>query len=257
MANLLWTYFQVAPLIRKNKYSINCATNRFFNIVKSSESLLEGIVISELVNVERPIKMNRILAAFVANHKKQVFTHISLTCEQKYIAKKKYHAPQMNNSSLKNSTKSTTFLWPFSMLNSLTKIVIRLTDNSFIKKALRWINKQNWLQNTINCFSKQKTKFFSFFKKHSFHSKQAGSIFETISWETLLEYIKQELVSCNAFKIKFTSLVPNFFFFNKGRLLIKFQQSVGLKVNSKEIYQLLCSFAHHYIITRQIPLFSF
>ena len=35
-----------------------------------AESLLEGIVISELVNVERPIKMNRILAAFVANQQK-------------------------------------------------------------------------------------------------------------------------------------------------------------------------------------------
>ena len=75
---------------------------------------------------------------------------------------------------------------------SRQKLLSELTDRKYFikekKLQIRWINKQNCLQNTINCFSKQKTKFFSFLKNTLFTLNKQGSIFETISWETLLEY---------------------------------------------------------------------
>ena len=176
MANLLWTYFQVDfPHLQKQIQYQLCHKQIFQHCQVFAESLLEGIVICELVNVERPIKINRILAAFVANHKKQVFTHISLTCEQKYIAKKKYHAPQMNNSSLKNFTKSTTFLWPFSISQ---KLLSELTDrNSFIKEKqlkIRWINKQNWLKAQSTVFLNKKQNSFPFLKNTLFTLNKQG-----------------------------------------------------------------------------------
>lgn len=160
LANFLWLYFQGGlPIIRKNSCKIDqnklCHKHIFQQCQVFSESLLEGIVISNILNVERP-----------PSSEEEFWSLFSLPTKGNYL-RKSLAALTFYNAWLNRNS----FIRKFKIVEHMNEFVTQELDSirrsciersSFLKEKnhfkIRWrINNTNWTKKHNALFFKHKT----------------------------------------------------------------------------------------------------